>query len=56
MAATDTPASAGEHGPGDTTSRVTPEAMSSPICATVISSLRCTCTSAPNSPKYWTML
>ena len=56
IAGTDTPASAGEQGPGDTTSRVTPASMRAPMSSSVSSSLRTVSTSAPSSPRYWTML
>jgi hypothetical protein len=53
MASTQMPASAGEHGPGDSTSCV---GFSSVMPSSVISSLRNTRTSAPSSPKYCTRL
>ena len=43
----------GEHGPGDTKMR---SGLSARICSMEISSLRFTCKSAPNSPKYCTRL
>jgi hypothetical protein len=57
MAATEMPASAGEQGPGEMTSRsMAPASSRRWISSTVISSLRTTVTSAPSSPKYCTML
>ena len=51
--ATHTPASAGEHGPGDSTKV---SGLIAPMPATSISSLRSTRTSSPSSAKYWTRL
>ena len=53
MAATQTPASAGEHGPGESTRW---SGFSAAMPATSISSLRKTRTSSPSSPKYCTRL
>jgi hypothetical protein len=53
MASTQTPASLGVQGPGEKTMW---SGSSAAISATLISSLRATFTSAPSSPKYWTML
>ena len=53
IASTDTPASAGVHGPGDTITRAGSRASSS---STVSASLRTTSISAPSSPRYWTRL
>jgi len=53
MAGTHTPASAGEHGPGESTTR---SGASAPMPSTSISSLRTTRTSSPSSPKYCTRL
>jgi hypothetical protein len=53
IASTQTPASAGVHGPGDKTIA---SGASAPMPSTSISSLRNTRTSSPSSPKYWTRL
>jgi hypothetical protein len=53
MTAHDTPASAGEHGPGLITSLA---GRSASTCSTVTWSLRTTFSSAPSSPKYCTRL
>ena len=53
MIASVTPASAGEHGPGE---RRTRSGLSARACSGVISSLRKTRCSTPNWPKYWTRL
>jgi hypothetical protein len=50
---TDTPASAGVHGPGEITIR---SGASSRICSTDSSSFLRTSISAPNSPRYCTRL
>ena len=53
IASTDTPASAGVHGPGDTTTLSGARPTRSVVAA---ASLRTTSTSAPSSPRYWTRL
>ena len=50
---TQTPASFGVHGPGETTTRSGTRSSSSSTSAT---SLRTTSSSAPSSPRYWTRL
>ena len=47
------PALSGSHGPGETTKPSNPSSLRSSM---PMASLRTTSCSAPNSPKYWTML
>jgi hypothetical protein len=53
ISGTDTPASRGVQGPGETT---TPSGASAATSSRVMASLRRTMTSAPSSARYWTRL